>query len=86
MPLRIPASAIAGLLIAAIYVAVLMWSISRGDDPTEYLIILAIFAVVFPLAARLTTLGVRGIRGIGCDAWAVRTRGADADPWSVRDR
>lgn len=59
MPLRIPASAIAGLPVAAIYVAVLMWSMSRGNEPTEYLVILAIFALVFPLAAWLTTLGVR---------------------------
>jgi uncharacterized protein len=56
---KIPVSAVAAIVVAAIYALVLAWTIARGQNPTEYLFVLAIFAVVFPAASWLTTIGVR---------------------------
>ena len=55
---NIPISAAAAVLAAAIYALVLAWTIARGQNATEYLAILAIFALIFPAASWLATIGV----------------------------
>lgn len=50
------------LAIAATYCGALVWALSRGESPAEYIFVAAVFVAIFPIATWVATLGARSVR------------------------